>query len=138
MTLPSGHLALLDKTRRENEKLFPENRTKVQEKKSWATTTTTKQMQSPFVAHNFPIRWKNVRPQPDAESIVEIQRERKRLEQRETQDQAPRVRNSSVENPFSLHSPGPTPRFDCSPLIRERGKEYKLLNIRCLLDCDYE
>jgi hypothetical protein len=46
MTLEPGLLVLLYKTRWEIEKVFDETKTKLQEKKSWATTTTAKEMQS--------------------------------------------------------------------------------------------
>ena len=55
MTLEPGVLVLLYKTRWEIEKVFDETKTKLQEKKSWGTSTTAKEMQSHFVSivHNL-------------------------------------------------------------------------------------
>jgi len=55
MTLAPGLLVLLYKTRWEIEKVFDETKTKLAEKKSWATSDTAKTMQAHFVAivHNL-------------------------------------------------------------------------------------
>ena len=86
MTLEPGLLALLYKTRWEIEKVFDETKTKLQEKKSWATTTTAKQMQSHFVAlvHNLLLLLQDLHQQQGVENLAEIQRKQKRLAQQET------------------------------------------------------
>jgi Transposase DDE domain len=83
MTLEPGLLALLYKTRWEIEKVFDETKTKLQEKKSWATTTTAKQMQSHFVAigHNLLLLLQDWHQQQGVENTAEIQRRQKRLDQ---------------------------------------------------------
>lgn len=85
MTLEPGLLALLYKTRWEIEKVFDETKTKLQEKKSWATTTTAKEMQSHFVAivHNLLLLLQDGQQQQGVENTAEIQRRQKRLEQQE-------------------------------------------------------
>jgi len=87
MTLEPGLLALLYKTRWEIEKVFDETKTKLQEKKSWATTTTAKEMQSHFVAivHNLLLLLQDGHQQQGVENTAEIQRRQKRLEQQETE-----------------------------------------------------
>jgi hypothetical protein len=50
MTLEPGLLVLLYKTRWEIEKVFDETKTKLQEKKSWATTATAREG-IPFWGH---------------------------------------------------------------------------------------
>ena len=87
MTLEPGLLALLDKTRWEIEKGFDETKTKLQEKKSWATTTTAKEMPSHFVAlvHNLLLLLQDLHQQQGVENTAEIQRHQKRLEQQETE-----------------------------------------------------
>ena len=50
MTLEPGLLVLLYKTRWEIEKVFDETKTKLAEKKSWATSDTAKEMQAHFAA----------------------------------------------------------------------------------------
>jgi hypothetical protein len=87
MTLEPGLLALLYKTRWEIEKVFDETKTKLQEKKSWATTTTAKQMQSHFVAlvHNLLLLLQDLHQQQGVENLAEIQRKQKRLAQQETE-----------------------------------------------------
>lgn len=85
MTLEPGLLALLYKTRWEIEKVFDETKTKLQEKKSWATSTTAKEMQSHFVAivHNLLLLLQDLLQQQGVENIAEIQRKQKRLAQQE-------------------------------------------------------
>jgi len=87
MTLEPGLLALLYKTRWEIEKVFDETKTKLQEKKSWGTTTTAKEMQSHFVAivHNLLLLLQDGHQQQGVENTAEIQRRQKRLEQQETE-----------------------------------------------------
>jgi hypothetical protein len=83
MTLAPGLLALLYKTRWEIEKVFDETKTKLQEKKSWATTTTAKEMQSHFVAisHNLLLLLQDWHQQQGVENTAEIQRRQKRQDQ---------------------------------------------------------
>lgn len=83
MTLEPGLLALLYKTRWEIEKVFDETKTKLQEKKSWATTTTAKEMQSHFVAivHNLLLLLQDGHQQQGVENTAELQRRQKRLAQ---------------------------------------------------------
>ena len=83
MTLEPGLLVLLYKTRWEIEKVFDETKTKLQEKKSWATTTTAKEMQSHFVAivHNLLLLLQDWHQQQGVENTAEIQRRQKRLDQ---------------------------------------------------------
>ena len=63
--------------------MFDETKTKLQEKKSWATTTTAKQMQSHFVAigHNLLLLLQDWHQQQGVENTAEIQRRQKRLDQ---------------------------------------------------------
>ena len=86
MTLEPGLLALLYKTRWEIEKVFDETKTKLAEKKSWATTTTAKEMQSHFVAlvHNLLLLLQDWQQQQGVENTAELQRRQKRLTQQET------------------------------------------------------
>ena len=86
LTLEPGLLALLYKTRWEIEKVFDETKTKLQEKKSWATTTTAKEMQAHFVAivHNLLLLLQDWHQQQGVENTAEIQRRQKRLKQQET------------------------------------------------------
>ena len=87
MTLEPGLLALLYKTRWEIEKVFDETKTKLAEKKSWATTTTAKQMQAHFVAivHNLLLLLGDWHQQQGVENTAELQRRQKRLDQQETE-----------------------------------------------------
>ena len=87
MTLEPGLLALLYKTRWEIEKVFDETKTKLAEKKSWATTMTAKQMQAHFVAivHNLLLLMADWHQQQGVENTAEIQRRQKRLDQQETE-----------------------------------------------------
>jgi hypothetical protein len=87
MTLEPGLLALLYKTRWEIEKVFDETKTKLAEKKSWATTTTAKQMQAHFVAivHNLLLLLGDWHQQQGVENTAELQRRKKRLDQQETE-----------------------------------------------------
>jgi len=86
MTLEPGLLALLYKTRWEIEKVFDETKTKLQEKKSWATTTTAKEMQAHFVAivHNLLLLLQDGHQQQGIENTAEIQRRQKRQSQKES------------------------------------------------------
>jgi hypothetical protein len=86
MTLEPGLLVLLYKTRWEIEKVFDETKTKLQEKKSWATTTTAKEMQSHFVAivHNLLLLLQDWHQQQGVENTAEIQRRQKRLNQQKS------------------------------------------------------
>jgi hypothetical protein len=85
MTLEPGLLVLLYKTRWEIEKVFDETKTKLQEKKSWATTTTAKELRSHFVAlvHNLLLLLQDWQRQQGVENTAEIQRRQKRLDQQE-------------------------------------------------------
>jgi hypothetical protein len=87
MTLEPGVLALLYKTRWEIEKVFDETKTKLAEKKSWATTTTAKEMQAHFgaIVHNLLLRLQDWHEQHGVENTAEKQRRQKRLDQQETQ-----------------------------------------------------
>jgi hypothetical protein len=87
MTLEPGLLVLLYKTRWEIEKVFDETKTKLQEQKSWATTTTAKQMQSHFVAlvHNLLLLVQDLHQHQGVENVAEIQRKQKRLKQQEAE-----------------------------------------------------
>ena len=87
MTLEPGLLALLYKTRWEIEKVFDETKTKLQEKKSWATTTTAKEMQSHFVAivHNLLLLLQDWHQQHGVENTAEIQRRQQRLARQESE-----------------------------------------------------
>ena len=86
MTLEPGLLALLYKTRWEIEKVFDETKTKLAEKKSWATTTTAKEMQAHFVAivPNLLLLLQDWQQQQGVENTAEIQRRQQRLTQQET------------------------------------------------------
>ena len=87
MTLEPGLLVLLYKTRWEIEKVFDETKTKLQEKKSWATTTTAKEMQAHFVAlvHNLLLLLQDWQRHQGVENTAEIQRRQKRVEQQKTE-----------------------------------------------------
>jgi Transposase DDE domain len=87
MTLEPGLLVLLYKTRWEIEKVFDETKTKLQEKKSWATTTTAKEMQAHFVAigHNLLLLLQDAHQQLGVENSAEIQRRQKRLSHQKTE-----------------------------------------------------
>jgi len=87
MTLEPGLLALLYKTRWEIEKVFDETKTKLQEEKSWATTTTAKEMQAQFVAigHNLLLLLQDWQQQHGVENTAELQRREKRLTQQQTE-----------------------------------------------------
>jgi hypothetical protein len=87
MTLEPGLLVLLYKTRWEIEKVFDETKTKLQEKKSWATTTTAKAMQAQFVAivHNLLLLLQDWQQQHGVENTAELQRRQKRLAQQQTE-----------------------------------------------------
>ena len=85
MTLEPGLLVLLYKTRWEIEKVFDETKTKLQEKKSWATSVTAKEMQAHFVAlvHNLLLLVSDGHAQQGVVNTAEIERKQKRLEQQE-------------------------------------------------------
>jgi len=85
MTLEPGLLVLLYKTRWEIEKVFDETKTKLQEKKSWATSVTAKEMQAHFVAlvHNLLLLVQDQHEQQGVVNTAEIERKEKRLEQQE-------------------------------------------------------
>ena len=85
MTLEPGLLVLLYKTRWEIEKVFDETKTKLQEKKSWATTTTAKEMPAHFVAlvHNLLLLLQDLHQQQGVENTAESQRKQTRLAQQE-------------------------------------------------------
>ena len=87
MTLEPGLLVLLYKTRWEIEKVFDETKTKLAEKKSWATTTTAKEMQAHFVAivHNLLLLVQDWQQQHGVENTAEIQRREKRQAAQETE-----------------------------------------------------
>jgi len=82
MTLEPGVLVLLYKTRWEIEKVFDETKTKLQEKKSWATSATAKQMQAHFVAivHNLLLLVQDLHQQQGVENTAETERKQKRLQ----------------------------------------------------------
>ena len=85
MTLEPGLLVLLYKTRWEIEKVFDETKTKLQEKKSWATSVTAKEMQAHFVAlvHNLLLLVQDQHEQQGVVNTAETERKEKRLEQHE-------------------------------------------------------
>ena len=85
MTLEPGLLVLLYKTRWEIEKVFDETKTKLAEKKSWATSVTAKEMQAHFVAlvHNLLLLVADRHEQQGVSNIAETERKQKRLEQQE-------------------------------------------------------
>jgi len=85
MTLEPGLLVLLYKTRWEIEKVFDETKTKLQEKKSWATSVTAKEMQAHFVAlvHNLLLLVQDQHEQQGVVNTAETERKEKRLEQQE-------------------------------------------------------
>ena len=85
LTLEPGLLVLLDKTRWEIEKVFDETKTKLAEKKSWATSVTAKEMQAHFVAivHNLLLLVRDWHEEQGVVNTAETQRKAKRLEQQE-------------------------------------------------------
>lgn len=85
MTLEPGLLVLLYKTRWEIEKVFDETKTKLQEKKSWATSATAKEMQAHFVAlvHNLLSLVQDLHEQQGVANTAETERKQKRLRQQE-------------------------------------------------------
>ena len=87
MTLEPGLLVLLYKTRWEIEKVFDETKTKLAEKKSWATTTTAKQMQAHFVAivHNLLLLLQDWQQHQGVENTAELQRREKRQAAQESE-----------------------------------------------------
>ena len=87
MTLEPGLLVLLYKTRWEIEKVFDETKTKLAEKKSWATSDTAKEMQAHFVAiaHNLLLLMADWHEQQGVTNTAEIQRRDKRQEQQKAE-----------------------------------------------------
>jgi hypothetical protein len=87
MTLEPGLLVLLYKTRWEIEKVFDETKTKLAEKKSWATTTTAKAMQAHFVAivHNLLLLLQDWQQHQGVENTAELQRREKRQAAQQTE-----------------------------------------------------
>jgi hypothetical protein len=87
MTLEPGLLVLLYKTRWEIEKVFDETKTKLAEKKSWATTTTAKEMQAHFVAimHNLLLLLQDWHQQHGVENTAEKERRQKRQDQQKAE-----------------------------------------------------
>ena len=85
MTLEPGLLVLLYKTRWEIEKVFDETKTKLAEKKSWATSSTAKEMQAHFVAlvHNLLLLVQDRHEQQGVTNTSEAARKQKRVEQQE-------------------------------------------------------
>jgi hypothetical protein len=85
MTLAPGLLVLLYKTRWDIEKVFDETKTKLAEKKSWATSVTAKAMQAHFVAlvHNLLLLVQDQHEQQGVVNTAETERKDKRLEQQE-------------------------------------------------------
>jgi len=86
MTLEPGLLVLLYKTRWEIEKVFDETKTKLAEKKSWATTPTAKAMQAHFVAmvHNLLLLLQDWQREQGVENTAERARREKRQAAQET------------------------------------------------------
>ncbi len=82
MTLEPGLLVLLYKTRWEIEKVFDETKTKLAEKKSWATSATAKAMQAHFVAiaHNLLLLMADWHEQQGVENTAENKRRDQRQE----------------------------------------------------------
>jgi hypothetical protein len=85
LTLEPGLLVLLYKTRWEIEKVFDETKTKLAEKKSWATSETAKAMQAQFVAivHNLLVLVQDQHEHQGVVNRAESERKDKRLEQQE-------------------------------------------------------
>lgn len=85
MTLEPGLLALLYKTRWEIEKVFDETKTKLAEKKSWATSDTAKEMQAHFVAiaHNLLLLMADWHEQQGVANTAEKERRDQRQEQQQ-------------------------------------------------------
>ena len=85
LTLEPGLLGLLYKTRWDIEKVFDETKTKLQEKKSWATSVTAKEMQAHFVAlvQNLLLLVQDEHEQQGVVNTAEAERQEKRLEQQE-------------------------------------------------------
>ena len=67
--------------------MFDETKTKLVEKKSWATTTTAKEMQAQFVAivHNLLLLLQDWHRRQGVENTAELQRREKRLTQQQTE-----------------------------------------------------
>lgn len=87
MTLEPGLLVLLYKTRWEIEKVFDETKTKLAEKKSWATSDTAKEMQAHFVAivHNLLLLLADWHEAQGVENTAEKERRAKRQEQQKAE-----------------------------------------------------
>ena len=85
LTLAPALLGLLYKTRWEIEKVFDETKTKLAEKKSWATTTTAKARQAHFAAivHNLLLLLQDWHEQQGVVNTAEKERRQKRQEQQQ-------------------------------------------------------
>jgi hypothetical protein len=94
MTLEPGLLVLLYKTRWEIEKVFDETKTKLAEKKSWATSDTAKAMQAHFVAltHNLLLLMADWHEAQGVENTAE----KKRRDQRQEQQKAERKKTGGT------------------------------------------
>jgi IS4 transposase len=101
MTLEPGVLVLFYKTRWEIEKVFDETKTKLQEKKSWATSTTAKEMQSHFVSivHNFLLLLQDWHQLHGVKNTAEIKR---RLERQTLQKDKLKKTNQSLPLVYSM------------------------------------
>ncbi len=67
-------LALLYKTRREIERVLDETKTRLQEEKSWATSTTAMQAHFMAIVHNLLLFLQDGHQQQGVENTAEIQR----------------------------------------------------------------
>ena len=87
LTLEPGLLVLLYKTRWEIEKVFDETKTKLAERKSWATTDTAKAMQAHFVAivHNLLLLLQDWHETQGVKNTAEHQRRDQRQAQQKTE-----------------------------------------------------
>lgn len=87
MTLEPGLLVLLYKTRWEIEKVFDETKTKLAQKKSWATSDTAKEMQAHFVAigHNLLLLMADWHEQQGVENTAEKERRDQRQEEQKVE-----------------------------------------------------
>jgi IS4 transposase len=84
-TLETGQLALLYKTRWEIEKVFDEKKTKLAEKKSWATTTEEMQTQLVTIVHNLLLLLQDWHQQLGVANTAKLQRWEKRPNQQQTE-----------------------------------------------------
>ena len=84
MTLPPGLLVLIYKQRWDIEKVFDELKTKLKEKKSWASSSTAKAMQAQFLCltHNLMLLMEErLLREEGIENLSEHDRKKKRAEQ---------------------------------------------------------